>query len=202
MKHLLVVVLLVKLIFTAEVDFYDSLVIPSDAVVAVDESIYIKLLSPIGGQTKCSYKAPGQKDLDKPDPFVEFSDHRCGIKISKVQKTHAGLWKLISSANGKTSVMGTSVLVVRDAAVTAPSFASEIFSSADDFAPAGYNLSYCYVSRKIGSSQMSEINKHSCMVPQALPTDFIDGEWDVRLGLVGKSKEFEVSANIQSTGKW
>lgn len=206
MKHLSLFSLLVCSAYVAQaldMSFFDTVAMPSDISIAVDESIYLKIINPIEGQTGCSYKAPGKKELNSADPFVSFSDDKCGIKIEKVQKYHEGVWKLMSvfkNSSHENSIKGTSVVHVMDR-VTVEKKQNQIFASDENFLPSGYDFNYCYVSRRLGFSKLSEINSMKCTIPQNLDNDFAEGEWVVNLGLSGMSNEVTYSVNIQSTGK-
>jgi hypothetical protein len=163
-------------ILTLGSDFFDSVVIPSEISIAVDESIFIKIKNPIDSQTECKFQAPGKKEINPSDSFVTFSDDKCGIRIDKVQKLHEGVWKLISTFKNSTyenSIKGTSVVRVRDR-VNVSQQSNRIFASTENVTPSleGYNLNYCYVSKNSGFTRMSEIDKMKCMIPQGLESDF------------------------------
>lgn len=205
MKHLVLFSLVVHVVFSLDEDFFGSVVIPSDASITLDESIYIKLKNPIESQTKCEYQAPGKKDRNSRDDYVKFTDDKCGIRIEKVQKFHAGVWKLISTYKNSTfenTIKGTSRVEVKDKIVIA-NLENRVFSPKDNFAPPNVDLSYCYVSKTVGmTTRMSEIDKTKCMIPQDIDNDeFTNGEWLVRLGVKGVTNEFSFSVNIQSTGE-
>lgn len=206
MKHrVLFVIAAVKLFLAAGENFFGGVVLPTEISIAVDESIFIKIKHPLQEQNECIFQAPGKKELNPTDLFVKFSDDKCGIRIDKVQKTHEGVWKLISSFKNATyekSIKGTSLVYVKERLVVPPAD-NRIFASTENFAPTlqGYNLSYCYVSRDLGLSRMSEIYKEKCMIPQGLESDFRDGKWTVRMGVLGESAEVSFAVNIKSTGE-
>ena len=207
MKHL---VLFASLILSFEVGvslelgLLESTVIPSEILVTVGESLYIKVKNPVASQTSCKYKAPGKKEINSPDAFVKFSDDECGIKIEKVQQSHVGAWKLILTFKNSThegSIQGTSVVGVREP-ITVAVKRDQIFSSSENFAPTGYNLNYCFVSKTTGSMKLSEIETAKCMIPQGLNDEYRDGIWNVRMGVEGISKEVTFSVNIQAMGEF
>jgi hypothetical protein len=207
MEHLLLfafVSIFFQAIVSLEMDFFTSIVIPAQKTIAVDESIFIKMKNPVEGQKSCLYQAPGKKDFYTPDPFVTKFDDVCGIRISKVQKNHEGIWKLISS-NDRTSVKGTAIIHVKDRVVIETKQNNLVYASNENFAPSGLDLSYCYVSKNAGfeiQSEMSEIDANKCMIPKNLEKDFTDGDWTVRLGIKGESKEISFAINIQSKGEF
>lgn len=202
MKYLILLAALIHLSLALGRDFFDTTVIPSDILVAVEESIYIKIKNPIASQTECSYKAPGKKEINSPDTFVKFSDDKCGIRIDKVQKSHAGAWKLMSTfknSSYESSIKGVSVVRVKERAIVPR--VDKIYAGSENFAPADVNMSYCYVTKTVGLAKLTEIDQMKCMVPQNLQDDFRDGEWNVRMGVDGESREITFTVNIQSTGK-
>jgi hypothetical protein len=200
MKHLVLFAALIRalqVVVALEHDFFENVVIPADIVVALDESIYIKIRNPLESQTECAFKAPGDAT------FVQLSDDKCGIKIEKVQKFHAGVWRLRSTfknASFETSIRGVSVVRVKARAKLSPPD-NRVFSSDDDFAPQGVDLNYCFVSKTVGSSTLSEIEKKSCSLPTGLAPDYSEGFWNVRVGVEGESREISFSVNIHSTGE-
>lgn len=207
MKHLVAFAILInscRIILSLDRDFFPSVVIPSEISIAVDESIFIRIKNPIEGQTSCSFQAPGRKEINLADSFVQLSDDKCGIRINKVQKSHEGIWKLISTFKNSTfenSVKGTSVVNVKERIVVPKDRKDRIFASTENFAPTGFNLSYCHVSKDAGFAKLSEIDKMNCMIPQDLDDDFREGAWLVKIGVQGESQEISYSVNIHSTGK-
>lgn len=186
-----------------ELGLFESAVIPSEILVSVGESVYIRVKNPVESHTSCSYKAPGKKEINSYDPFVTFTDDECGIKIEKAQHSHVGPWKLtlnFKNATHEGSVHGISVVGVKEP-VVASKVEDQVFASTDNFAPSGYNLNYCYVSKTTGSTKFSEIETSKCTIPQGLNDEFRDGTWNVRMGVEGVSREVPFSVNIQSTGK-
>lgn len=208
MKHLklfTIVILSFQVGVSVELGLFENAVIPSEILVSVDESIYIRMKNRVESQTSCTYKAPGMKEINKADAFVKFSDDECGIRIEKVQKTHVGIWKLIlkfKNATHEGSVQGTSVIGVREPIVVAAVQENQIFASTDNFAPSGYPLNYCYVSKTTGSTKLSEIETVKCTIPQDLTEEYKTGIWNVRMGVEGVSKEVSFTVNIQSTGRF
>lgn len=206
MKHLLLFTIVVHVVMISSLDdFFGSVVIPSDVSITLDESIYIKMKTPIQGQTKCEYQAPGKKERNFRDFFVQFTDDKCGIKIARVQKSHEGVWKLISTyknASFETSIKGTSLVRVKDKIVV-PQQEKRVFSPTDNFTPENVDLNYCYVSKEAGMvSKMTEIDTQKCMIPQDIDNDdFQNGEWSVRVGVKGVTKEISFSVIIQATGE-
>lgn len=209
MKHLVLFSVAIHVVFSLNEDFFGSVVIPSDVSITIDESIYIKIQNPIERQTKCEYQAPGKKDrnsLDSFDSFVKFTDDKCGIKITKVQKFHEGVWKLISTYKNSTfenTIKGTSRVEVKDKIVI-PNQENRVFSPKDNFAPPNVDLNYCYVSKLTGmTTKMTGIDTTKCMIPQDIDNDdFQNGEWSVRVGVKGVTNEISFSVTIQSTGKF
>lgn len=202
MKHLVLFIAIIHSTFSLERDFFETVVIPSTLDVSVGRSIYIKIKNPIDTQTACAYKAPGQKETNSQDAFVKFSEDKCGIRIDNIQKSHAGAWQLISTFKNtsyETSIKGVSTVSVKESAVVEKP-EQEVFTYTENFAPAGIGLSYCFVSRDLGYSKMSEIDKAKCMIPQDLSSDFREGEWDVRMGILGQPKEVTFTVNVQSIG--
>lgn len=202
MKHLLLLVLCV--VSTRGEDLFANVVIPSDISITVDESIYIKIKSPFERQTKCEYHAPGKKDRNSLDFFVKFTDDICGIKIEKVQKSHEGIWKLISTfknATVETSIRGTSLVKVKNRIVVTHD-KNKIFSVKDNFAPANVDLNYCYVSKHDGIPvKISEIDPKKCMIPEnAMNEDSQNGIWNVKIGVKGITNEISYTVNVQLTG--
>lgn len=201
--HLRILAFLIQTAFALEIDFYGSATFPADVIVALDESIYIKIRNPMEMQTLCTFKAPGRKVSLDPDNFVTFSDDKCGIKIEKVQNFHAGAWTLMSTFKNLTyqnSVKGMSVVRVKQKAEATIVLPDQVFSSLDNLAPKGYNLSYCHVTKEVGLTNMLVIDKDRCMIPQDIETDLKIGEWQVNMGVLGEPKEISFSVNIQSKG--
>ena len=202
MKHLLFLVL--SVVATRGEDFFANVVIPSDISITVDESVYIRMKSPLERQTTCEYQAPGKKDRNSPDFFVKFTEDTCGIKIEKVQKSHEGIWKLISTfknATVETLIRGTSLVKVKNRIVVSHD-ENKIFSAKDNFAPANVDLNYCYVSKHDGIPvKISEIDSNKCMIPEnARNEDSQNGIWNVKIGVKGITNEFSYTVNVQSTG--
>lgn len=204
MKHLVLFVTLIKFTLTIEQDFFDDVVFPSTIQVPIDGSVYIKVKNPVESQTTCAYKAPRKNELNPPDTSVKFSEDKCGIRIDRVLKSHAGAWQLISTFKNstyETSIKGLAILSVRESTVIVKPD-HEMFSYEENFAPEGVDMSYCYVSRSLGFLKMSDIEMSKCMIPKGLmSTDFQDGEWNVRMGVIGETKEVSYSVNIRSKGK-
>lgn len=200
MEHLLLFATLIhalRVVVSLERDFFESVVIPAEIVVAVDESIYMKIKNPLERQTECAFKAPDG------NTFVQFSDDKCGIRIEKVQRYHAGVWKLKSTFRNstyETSIKGISVVRVKERA-KAPPLDNRAFSGGEDFAPSGVDLNYCYVSKTVGATKLSDIEKMKCSIPTGLGSDFAYGLWNVLVGVEGESREVSFSVNIQSMGE-
>lgn len=207
MKHLMLFATLIysiHFVVSVELGLFESTVIPSEILVSVGESVYIRVKNPVESRTSCSYKAPGKKEINPSDSFVAFTDDECGIKIDKVQLSHVGPWRLMLSYKNTThegSIQGTTVVSVREPIIVAAQ-TDRIYSSSDNFAPSGYNLNYCYVSKTTGSTKFSEIETSKCIIPQGLSEEYQEGTWNVRMGVEGVSKEVSFSVNIQSTGKF
>lgn len=181
MKHLVLFSALISAICTFELDFFDNEAFPSDILVSVDESIYIKLKNPIEGLvSECTYKAPGRKQFNTSEVFLKFSDDVCGIQIEKVQKLHAGAWKLISTfknSSHQSTVKGISIVRVKERVIFAEQDNQLLsISSMEDFSPLTQNeMSYCYVSKDLGLRKILEIEKSKCMIPEIKP-DFQEGK--------------------------
>jgi hypothetical protein len=204
MKHLVLFTVVFHSAFSLE-DFFGSVVIPSDISITLDESIYIKIKTPIEGQTKCEYQAPGKKDRNSLEFGVKVIGEGCGIKIEKVQRNHEGIWKLISTYKNATfenTIKGTSHVKVKEKIVV-PFQENAVFSPKDNFAPPNVDLNYCYVTRDNGMpSKMTGIDTKKCMIPQDIDNeDFQKGNWSVRIGVKGVTNEISFSVNIQSTGE-
>lgn len=204
MKHLVALIIaLINSAFALEKDFFESVVIPSTMEVPVDGSIYIKIKNPIKSQTACDYKPPGKKEINSDPSVVVFDKDKCAIRIERVQITHAGAWQLMSTFKNttfETSIKGLSTVIVREsAAIVKPD--QQVFSYTDNFAPMGAELSYCFVTRSLGDLKMSDIDMTKCMIPKDVPSYFQDGEWSVRMGIVGQPREISYSVNIQSSGE-
>lgn len=187
-------------------DFFGNVVIPSEVSTTIDESIYIKMRTPIDKQTKCEYQAPGKKERNSLDFFVKFTNDECGIKIDKLQKYHEGIWKLISTYKNSSlelSIKGTSHVKVKDK-ILVPNIFTEtaIFSPKDNFAPPNVELNYCHVVKDTGESLITEMDTKKCMIPENVGhKDFQNGLWKVRVGVKGVANEISYSVNIQSTGE-
>lgn len=202
MKFFLVLIFCTVLTFAE--DFFSNSLSPSDITITVDETIYLKIKNTIEGQTKCEYQAPGKKDRNSLDFFVKFTDDACGIKIEKVQKSHEGVWKLISTfrnSSFESSIRGTSLINVKEKLVV--QHEDKIYSPKDNFAPPNLDINYCYISKYDGIPlKISEINPQKCMIPEDIMNeDFQTGMWTVRIGVKGVANEISYSVNVQSTGE-
>lgn len=206
MKHLVLFVTLiysVRVGVTLEPSLLENSIVPSEILVAVGESVFIRVKNHVESQTSCTYKAPGKKEINSFDSSVKFSDDECGIRIEKVQQHHVGVWKLVLHYKNETHeglIRGTSVIGVREPILIGKPN-DQIISSSGSFAPDGYDLSYCYVSRTVGSTKMAEIESSTCRIPQDIHNEFREGTWNVRMGIEGVTEEISFTVNVQSTGK-
>lgn len=204
MKLLTLFISLIHTALTVERDFYGPTVIPSSSELSIGGSAYIKLKTVVDSQTACAYKAPGRKEINSAIASVKFSaEDKCGITIESVQKIHAGAWQLISTFKNSTyemSIKGLSTIVVKESeSIETPG--KQFFSSDENFAPLGVDLSYCFVSKSLGRSKLSDIDNAKCVIPKDLSSDFRDGEWNVKLGVLGEPREVSYAVQIQSSGK-